>query len=67
MMGSPDTSTVYKTVTVTCNDPICGFVGNYHNTTIDSVKSLRNFMSKTPLTCANDCNHPDYTIEVSEN
>ncbi len=67
MMGSHETSIIHKVVTVRCNNPICGFIGNYHNTTIESVKATRNFMSKTPLVSVNDCNHLDYSIEVSKN
>jgi len=54
----------FKTVTVRCNDSNCNFVGNYHDTTIESVHATRNLMSKIPLVCAEDCNHLDYSVET---
>jgi len=63
MTGSMKSS-IFKTVTVRCKNSSCNFVGNYHNTTIESVHATRNFMSKTPLVCAGDCNHLDYSVET---
>jgi|APSaa5957512535_1039671.scaffolds.fasta_scaffold08441_8 hypothetical protein len=59
-------STVFKTVTVTCNDPTCFFVGNYHNTTIESVRATREFMENIPA-MDNECQHKDCNYKVTEN